>query len=103
MAADRNRYALTGKVNNLLGPYVLPSDNKQYFVFGFTAVQSGHTYNAVFYIRFADAGAPKMSAKIASSLASGRRVTVLFTTEKPWDQNHDPSYVIDGVEIVRGR
>jgi hypothetical protein len=103
MAQRGYRYSLTGNVRNLLGPYVLPSDNKQYFVFGFTAVQTGHTYNPVFYIRFVDAGSPEMSAKVAWSLASGRKITVHFTMAKPWDPDTDPGGVVDGVERRRGR
>jgi hypothetical protein len=91
-------YTVTGIVNNLVAPIVLPSDNKQYFVFGFTTVGEPSIHNCVFYIRFSDPNGPEMCAKVAHALASKRRLTVSFAPPPVWDRKSDPSYVINGVK-----
>jgi hypothetical protein len=89
-------YDVKGKVRNLIGPYPLPSDNKQYLVFGFISPAKRRIYNCVFYIRLEDPDASEMVATVARALVTQKRILVSFNTDTPWDKDKDPSYVIAG-------
>jgi hypothetical protein len=94
------RYRVSGIVNNLTAPYILPSDRMHYLEFGFTTVGDRSIHNCVFYIRFADPSGPEMCGKVARALASKGRINVLFSSPPEWDGISEPSYVIDGVEEI---
>src|SRR5689334_13690665 len=92
------KYTVTGFVNNLVAPITLPSDNKQYLVFGLTTEPKPRVYNCVFYIRFGDPSGLEMCDKVVRALASKRPLKVSFKSPPEWDGSFDPSYVIVGVE-----
>lgn len=89
-------YDLVGTVVNLSG-VVLPSDDKEYLVFGFISEFEGRTYSCVFYIRLNDANSCVMAAIVVRALVTKKYITVSFNTDTPWNKEKDPSYVIAGV------